>query len=167
MTFTILGVIFIVLCILSGKWKKWKEYYSTILYLFIADIVCDYLLCEKPLWAFNEYTEKYPILEIALTSLLYPSFVILFLEYYPEKLRRKISYLILWTSFFSILEFIAYKLGDFLYYDVWNIYYSIGFYVVMLSLIRLHYKRPLITWFISVCTAFLFIWLFKIPLLKN
>jgi hypothetical protein len=166
MVFLAFTVVMVIVCRQSGKWKNWKEYYSTILYLFIGDVVCDQLVYNKPLWSLNQLSYLYPILDIGLSAVLYPCTVILFLSYYPASKKKQITYYLLWVFLYSGVEFISFCFGDFLYFNGWNICYSVIFNAVMFPMIRLHYKRPIITWPISTVLALIFIFLFRIPLAR-
>lgn len=167
MVFIILTGTMSLVCWKSGRWKNWKEYYPTILYLFIGDIVSLVLLYYNPLWALCELTYKYRFVNIAIMAVLYPGLVIVYLSYYPIGKLKQMIYVILWVALFSGLEYFAYRIGDFLYFNGWNILYSIIFYVGMFIMVRLHYKKPLLAWPISTVLAFALIWLFKIPLQSN
>ncbi len=166
MVFSIFAVILTLVCWRSGKWRNWKEYYSTVLYLFIGNIVCDLLVYQKPLWAFNDLAVRYPFLCISITAVLYPSTVIMYLSHLPKTAKKCIFYIVLWAAIYSAMELLAHLIGDFRYFNGWHIIHSLVFNVVMFPMILLHYKKPLFAWPISAVLAFLFIWFFEIPLAR-
>lgn len=162
----IFAIVLGLVCWRWSKWQNWNEYYPTILYLFIGNVVCDLLVYQKPLWAFNDLTNRYPFLSIALMAVLFPSTVIMFLSHLPKTAKKYIVYIIFWAAIYFGIELFAYLIGDFLYFDDWYIVHSIVFDVVMFPMILLHYKKPLLAWPLSAVLAFLFIWIFKIPLMR-
>jgi hypothetical protein len=164
MGFLMFAAVLIFVCSKKHLWENWKEYYSTILYLFIGSVVCHLLSYQKPLWDFSMLFYQYPVLNITLTSVLYPSTVILFLSFYPKTITRKILYNLLWIALYSGVEYLSFLCGDFIYLNGWNIYYTTLFNTIMFPMIRLHYKKPLLTWPISAALAFLLLWFFHIPL---
>jgi hypothetical protein len=165
MVFLVFALICTLICWKSGKWRKWKDYYPTILFLYLADLVSDLVQSQMDLWSFNEITVKYPILDLALMALLYTTTAILFLSSSNVSLKKQILNILLWTSLYTIVEFAAFLIGDFKHYNGWNIYYSLLLNLVLFSLINLHYKRRyLLTWTISLVFACIFTWWFKIPL---
>lgn len=166
MVFSIFAVVLTPICWKWGNWRNWKEYYSTILYLFIGSIVCDFLLYQHPLWAFNKLTEEYPFLKIFITAVLFPSTVILYLSHLPKSGKRMVLYIILWVAIYTVVELFAYLIGDFLYFNGWNIKYTLVFNLLMFPLITLHYKKPLYVWPISMILAFALILYFKISLAR-
>lgn len=166
MVFSIFAVVLTLICWKSGNWRNWKEYYSTILYLFIGSIVCGILLYQQPLWSFNKLTEDYPILEIFIAGVLYPSTVILYLSNLPQSGKKMLLHILLWGGMYTVVELCAYLIGDFLYFNGWNIVYTLVFNLLMFPLITLHHKKPLYVWPISVILAFIIIWYFKIPLAR-
>jgi len=165
MLFFIFAVVNAMICWKTGKWRKWKDYYPTILFLFLADLVSDITQCQKNLWAFNELTIKYPFLDLALMALLYSTTCILFLSSSNGSLKMQALNIALWAALYSGIEYVGYLIGDFKYYNGWNIYYSILMNLVLFSLANLHHKkRLLLTWSLSLVFGGIFVWLFKIPL---
>lgn len=168
MAFAVLAALLLILCAATKKWKHWKEYYSTILYLYIGDLTCTLLLFKKPLWLIDHVLFKYLILYVSITAWLYTGTVILFLSYYPfaKPMQKRLSYFSLWVALYTVTELIAYLTGDFLYFHGWNIFISLLFNVTMFCLVRLHYKKPLLAWPISLAFALSVLLVFKIPLAR-
>lgn len=164
MTFALFGIISIIVCWKWGNWRNWREYYPTILFLLIGDLVADLVLFAKPLWGFNEFIEKYTVLDIAVMLLIYPSTVILFLSFYPTPRMKQVLYILVWIGIYSILEGIGLLFNDYSHHNNWSIWYSILFNTIMFPLIRLHYKKPLWVWPISAVFCFMLLWWFRIPL---
>ena len=147
-----------------GDWRHWELYYSTSLYWIIGDITCSYLTYNMPLWSYHSAYLSHTFIDLLITVAVYPCSVLVFIPYYPENgFSKKMGYLLLWVFAYSGVEWLAYHLGYFSYHNGWNIYLTIGFNCVMLSLLRLHFKNPLLVWIPSMAFAFLTIFIFKIP----
>jgi hypothetical protein len=136
------------------------------LYLFTGSVVCNLLVYQKPLWDFCHLFYKYTVLNIAISAILYPCTVILFLSFYPKTFAKQVLHIFLWICLYTGVEYVSFLFGDFIYLNGWNIFYTIAFNAIMFPMIRLHYKKPLLTWPISAVLAFLLIWYFHIPLTR-
>ena len=165
MAFAITGVLGILACWKYGDWRHWRQYYPTILYVLIGDFVSDFLLCNKPLFSFGDFVQQRPVLDIAIMMLLYPCTVILYLSFYPNTLKKRILYILLWTGIFIAIEIVALLTGGCSYYNGWNIWYSVLLDLIMFTMLALHYEKPLLVWPISAALAFLVLWWFRIPLM--
>lgn len=167
MAFAIFGIISIIACLKWGDWRHWQLYYPTVLYILIGDLVTDYLLYGKGLWAFCNATEKYPALDMTVMLLIYPSTVILFLSHYPKPPGRQALYILMWAGMYITVEALANALGGFLYHNGWNLWYSLIFDLSMFPLLILHHRKPLFVWPISAVLCFALLWWFRVPLLRQ
>jgi hypothetical protein len=167
MIFSAFAAICVIVCWKTGIWRNWKEYYPTILYFFIGSLTYGFLFSQKPLWAFNIFFYHYPFMEISLTAILYSGTVILFLSYFPNNRRMQIPYLLLCAAIYTVTEGFSFLIGDFIYFNGWNLFYSALFNLAMFPLLWLHSKKPLLIWPISTILAFAVIWLFQIPLFRQ
>jgi len=159
----ILGIIFIIICWKWGNWKNWKSYYPTIQFLIIGDLICNFLLYNNPLWAYGGWIWNHTFADLFEAVVIYPCLVILFLTYYPKLIKKQIIYILLWTAIFTAHEEVAIILGEFFHYDGWNIGWSALLNCGLFIILRLHYKKPLIVWPISMALAFAVLYIFKIP----
>ena len=167
MTFALFGAASIAACWKWGKWRNWRLYYPTVLYLLVGDLVSDYLLCDAPLFAFCRLSGRTPALDIAIMLLVYPSTCVLFLSFLPDAWKKQLPYLALWVGIYTVIEAIAILIGDYRYMGVWNLGYSVLVDVGMFCLLALHYKKPLLVWPVSAALAFLMLWWFRIPLVRG
>lgn len=170
MSYAFFGIISILAAWKWGNWKNWKEYYPTILYFFVGNLVYMVLTQSKSLWNFGEILGHYPVFEVTMMVLLYPSTVILFLSFYPKAAiatkRKQVIYMLLCTLIFSAMEYLASITGGFSYSNGWNFFHSFIFNAVLFPLLYLHFKKPLIAWPISGVLAFVVLFLFDIPFRK-
>ncbi|RJQ24897.1 MAG: hypothetical protein C4589_12130 [Peptococcaceae bacterium] len=146
-----------------GDWKNWQIYYPTILYFIIGDLVYIILTYNYPLWKCESVIVNNTFNDLLIAVVVYPSTVLLFLPYIPEKTTNQITYIVMWAIIYSVIEWVYYSLGYFSYHNGWNIGWSILFNFIMFPLLWLHYKKPLLAWPISMVLAFLVIIIFRIP----
>lgn len=149
MSFLLFGFLSIVICWKWGNWKNWKEYYPTMLYFTTGNLIYDVLTQMKPLWNFGEIVKHYPVFEVLMMLCLYPSTTILYFTFYPSSasFKKQALYILLWVSIYTVVELLSHITGGFSYENGWNICYSILFNLLMFPLLRLHFKKPLLTWF--------------------
>lgn len=166
MSYALLAIIGNVVCWRLKYWKNWKEYYPTILFVYVGNLIYDVLTHSRPLWSFGNLIFKYPILDLMVMALLYPATVILYLSHYPSGFYKQVLYVLMWSAIFDVSELVAWCTNGFDYYNGWTIIYSIIFNLIMFPVIRLHHKKPLFVWPICGAMAMLIIWWFRIPLAR-
>lgn len=167
MSYALLAAAGNIVCWRLGDWKKWKEYYATILYAYTGNLVYNILCFNRPLWSFGDLAYRYPALDLAVMALVYPASVILYLSHYPRRPYAQVLYIVMWAGIFAAVEVAAYYTGGFVYYNGWTFWYTVVFNLIMFPLLRLHYKRPLLAWPASAAMAFLVVWWFWVPLAKG
>lgn len=101
---------------------------------------------------------------VLVAATIFPSTTILYLSHFPKKLWKAILYGLLWISLYALWEFISGKLGFFSYEHGWNLLWSVGFNIILFTMIRFHYKKPLLAWSISFVLFSIFMYIFKIPI---
>jgi len=166
MFFFLTSVVLIFICLKTGYWRNWKQYYSTTLFVLSGNLIHELITNQKPLWNMGALLGKYFVLELFVMTLLYAGTIILFLTYYPKLMSHQIVYILLWAALYVVIELASLNWCGFTYSNGWNIYFSIGFDIIMFTLIRVHYKKPLVAWASSGFMAIICIWTFKIPLGK-
>lgn len=167
MAFALFGVISIAACWKWSDWRNWRLYYPTVLYLLVGDLTADFLLYGKPLFSFGEFIEKYPVLDLTTMVLIYPATVLLYLSHLPKTTVKLVLYILMWAVIYMVMEFIAQFTGGYCHHNGWNIWYSLGFDLLMFPLLALHFKKPLLVWPISAVLCFLLLWWFRIPFLRQ
>lgn len=158
------AIILILVCWKWGDLRNWRLYYPTILYFIIGDLTAYILLRNKPLWLYEgrPYNHFFPDLYCAI--FIYPWMIILYLKHYPDRLKKQVPYILLFVTMFSAFEYILYLLGLFSYDNKWCLAYSVVFNLLMFPLLRLHFKKPLLVWPISMALAFAILFIFNIPI---
>ncbi|MGE5494480.1 MAG: CBO0543 family protein [Burkholderiales bacterium] len=162
-----LRILFILLygavCFKWGAWKRWKEFYPTILYMITGNLAYSYIYCNYPLWHYKGLW-CHTINDLAVAFLVYPCAVIVFLTHWPQGRFKQIAYILAWSAFHTLIEHISTLAGGFEHYSGWNIFWSAGMYICMFALIRVHYRRPLVAWLISAVCAVIIAVVFGLPL---
>ena len=163
MYFIIVSIIFIIICYKFGDWRNWKQYYPTILYFMIGDLVFHVLSDPKWLWAYGAWPFTIHITSLFVMTSIYPCIIILYLTFFPKTLKKQIFYILCCVALLTLYEYIAFLFNAFHYYNGWNLLYSAIFDCILFPMLYLHYKRPLLVWPISYALTFGFMLLFKIP----
>lgn len=151
-----------------GDWRNWKKYQATILYLLCLDFLYNFLTYDYPLWKFSDFfLPTHTLNSLAVTLIGFPCSMLIYLGRYPEdSMAKKIIHTLLWIILFSSVELFYVLIGLFHYYHGWNFGWSVLFNCVEFLMLRLHYKRPLLTYLISVLSVIALMVLFKIPITK-
>lgn len=155
----IFGIIFV-------DWKSWKEYYPTILYYCVLNILYDFLYYNHSLWEFRAITTDYlnhTIISLVFYFIVIPISIFIFLQRFPKKPLNKVIYILVWAVFYWVIEFFYMSKGMFIYYNGWSIWHSLWFDVLMFFMMRLHFKKTLLTLILTLFTVIIFIVLFPIP----
>lgn len=147
-----------------GDWKHWKQYYPTILFWALGNLIYLYLTVDKPLWKFTTIIAT-PLADIFMSLIIFPCSALLYLPYFPRKrLFNKLIYVLLWAFIFSFIEWWALHIDHFSYFNGWKFSYSVIFNLGMFPLLRVHEKKPQWAWLISLVAGVTIMIAFKIPL---
>jgi hypothetical protein len=158
----IIALLYITVAYKSGAFKKWKEYYSTALYVIIGDLSYNFIFYNHTLWQFENLV-SHTFSTFLVSFFIFPCMILVFFSHYPKGFWKQILYIIGFTLVNSIIEFISFKTGNITYHNNWGLFWSVGVFFFMFILARLHYKYPLIVWPISAGFALLTMYIFKIP----
>lgn len=159
----IVSISFVLAALKWGDLKNWKLYYPTILYFGIGDLAYNFLTCNNPLWVYESPIFHHTFSDLLIIATAFPSFVLLFLPYYPDKFIKQIGYIAIWVFITSTLEYISYSLGYFSYHNGWSVWWSAVHNCIAFPLLHLHYKKPLLVWPISVVLAIGTLLYFDLP----
>jgi len=151
-----------------GDWRNWRNYQSSILYLIVCDLIYNLLTYNHPLW---EYKSTLPILNHTILNMItmfvaYPSIMLVYLGRFPTERMKQIIWVGFWVSLWSFLEWLSIQLGNFSYLNGWNFIWSFLFNIVLFSMVRLHYKMPLLTYGLSFILAVVLLSIFDVPFEK-
>ena len=158
----------VLVALVWGDWRNWRNYQSSILYLIVCDLIYNLLTYNHPLW---EYKSTLPILNHTILNMItmfvaYPSIMLVYLGRFPTERMKQIIWVGFWVSLWSFLEWLSIQLGNFSYLNGWNFIWSFLFNIVLFSMVRLHYKMPLLTYGLSFILAVVLLSIFDVPFEK-
>ncbi|MGD6801268.1 CBO0543 family protein [Rossellomorea aquimaris] len=163
LTFTLLLFAF-----LKGNWREWEKYHLTIFYVIICNLLYNHIAQKKLLWEYypDFYPKSHILVDILYSFINLPAITLLFLTFYPftASLLVKVRFIAIWSGASFIIEYPFYKFERLLLQNGYEYWMDILFYIVMYSMIRLHFSRPFLTYLLSAIITIMMIWLFDIPL---
>ncbi|MFC0469045.1 CBO0543 family protein [Halalkalibacter kiskunsagensis] len=140
-----------------GDWRNWKEYYPTILFFILCDLLHNFLAYNHDLWIYEEifFAELLPnhtTISLLYMVVIYPATILIYLNYFfrTDKWSNKVFHFAIWVSIYIVAECTNLYVGLFSHHNGWNIWYSILFILMMFILFPIHYRKPLLAWGISI-----------------
>lgn len=161
-------VIFIFIAILFVNKKHWKEYYPTIQFYMICNLLYNLIFYQHTLWSYNPKSFSwlnYTITEILFTFIIIPLMIIIYLRFFPIGWKG-ISYVVIWVISFWLIEYYYHKKGYFVYENGWNEQWSLFFNFLMFPVLILHNKKPVRAIIVSIILI-IFLLLFFHPTYKE
>lgn len=151
-----------------GDWRNWKKYQSSILYLITCDLLYNFLTYNHSLWEYEPtfLLPNHTIISIFAMFIAYPAIMLIYLGRYPSTFGKSVLWIGLWTVLWSFFEWLGSILGEFSYHNGWKLVWSVLFNIVLFSMVRLHYKKPLLTYVLSVLATLALLHMFDIPISK-
>lgn len=155
-----------------GDWRSWHKYIHTIQYFILGDMLYNLLTWGYPWWTYPHPPNVLPnhlAVNLFVMFTIYPSTMLIFLYHYPDgkHISRKIIYILLWILIWAVWEYNMIFLGYCVYHNGWTYAWSLGFICLMVLMLRLHYKRPLWAYILTIpITVFLLLW-FNVPVFQT
>ncbi|WP_138416571.1 CBO0543 family protein [Aquibacillus sediminis] len=148
-----------------GDWTNWKKYESSILYLISCDLAYNFLTYHRPLWEHSPtlLVQNHTIMNFVVMLVAYPSVLLVYLGRYPSKVQDQMVWVCFWAIFWTLFEWISIQLGEFKHFASWNIVHSLLFNFALFTMVRLHYKKSLLAYYLSIIIAISLLILFQIP----
>lgn len=164
----IIGVIVWILAVIRwGDWRNWNLYQPTIIYFIFLDVLYYYITYTHPLWKLEPtWPLKYKIVSLFGEFLVFASTVLIYLGRYPTKRWISIGWIALWVIIYTSVEWVLLKLGVFSYHNNWNLFDSFLFNILLFSMLRFYFRKPLKALLLSVPICVLLIILNSVPLDK-
>jgi hypothetical protein len=163
--------LFLIAGIIWGDWKQWRDYYPTILYYIIGDLLKFALLYHYTMWTYQEtimgesILRNHTIISIMIMVIVYPSTILIYLGRFPQTRWRKLAWISFWTILYTSVEFINEKYLNLInHHHGWNIGWSLLFNFVMFTLLRIHFKNPLLAWGLSIPWVIFLLNVFNVPI---
>ncbi|WP_102261180.1 CBO0543 family protein [Mesobacillus jeotgali] len=145
-------VVYIALAKRFVNWKRWKEYYPTVQFYIICNLLYNFLFYQHTLWKYKAVTVdwlNHTLIEIAFTFLIVPVVLMIYLEYFPKGKFKGTLYVMIWVAYFSVIEILFQAKGLFVYENGWNTWWSILFNIITFIVIKIHFKNTLAAFLVS------------------
>jgi hypothetical protein len=149
--FLVIGV-YILFAKIFVDWKRWKEFYPTIQFYIICNLLYNFVFYQHTLWRYKAVTVpwlNHTLIEISFTFFIVPVVIMIYLQYFPKG-NRKYLYVGIWVAYFSFIEYLFEKKGLFVYENGWNFLWSTFFNLIAFTIIRVHHKNQLAALIISI-----------------
>ncbi|NSL53258.1 CBO0543 family protein [Calidifontibacillus erzurumensis] len=147
-----------------GDWKKWEQYYPSMLYTALASSLYEFLSHHTfHLWELEPHVYTNHLLTHILHSFfIYPMSIFLYLSNYPDdNYFKQAIYIIKWILIFFVIEWLMVKYFSMIsHHNGWSLGWSLFFDVVMFVVVRIHYKNPKVALALSVFWAFFYLFVF-------
>ncbi|MGD6966191.1 CBO0543 family protein [Rossellomorea vietnamensis] len=165
---TVLTITLLSFAYFKGNWREWEKYHLTIFYVIICNLLYNMIAQDKLLWEYypDILPKSHTLVDILYSFINLPVITLLYLTHFPFNASHlmKVRYIALWSGVSFVIEYPFYKFGRLLLQNGYEYWMDIFFYIVMYSMIRLHFSRPFLTYILSAIIAAGMIWLFEIPL---
>lgn len=150
----------------TGGWRNWRKYHTTLMYWIICTLLYEVLTYTYPLWVYRpDILINHTITSLFVIFIIYPVALYLYLPYFPRKrMLFKVLYVMSWVIFASVMEWVY--SDHFLYRNGWNLKWSFVLNMLMFSMLKLHYHKPLLTYSLSIITIIGFLFIFQVPMLE-
>lgn len=150
--FLVVGV-YVLAAKIFVDWKRWREFYPTIQFYMICNLLYNFIFYQHTLWRYKALTLawlNHTLIEVTFTFFIVPVVLMVYLQYFPDGKKKRLIYLSVWIAYFSVIEFLFEKKGLFIYENGWNIWWSIVFNFITFCLLRIHYKNHLTAFIVAI-----------------
>ncbi len=140
---------YITSCYKWGAWRRWGDFYSTILYVIIGDLAYQFVFRNYKLWTYTGLL-GHTYTSLIITFIVFPPAIILYLTHFPSGFFKQALYVVAWAIVNTLIELASCITNGLLYEHNWCLLWSFVLFGIAFILIRLHYKKPLLVWPISL-----------------
>jgi len=161
-------LVYIILAKVFVDFKSWREFYPTIQFYIICNLLYNFIFYQHTLWRYKAVTVtwlNHTFIDLAFSFFIVPVVLMIYLQHFPTG-KRKFFYVGVWILYFSFIEILFEKKGLFIYENNWNIWWSILFNTITFVIIRVHYRKPLLALLISI-PIIIILFLFFHPTLQE
>ncbi|MEH7226565.1 CBO0543 family protein [Bacillus sp. JJ1566] len=165
------NALFLLAAVKWGDWRRWREYYATILFFIVGDLLKNVLYHDYWVWTYQEtmfaknILINHTFITLLITFVCYPASALIYLGRFPEEKWKKLLWIGVWVFLFTSVEFINLKYLHLIeHHHGWTLGWSFLFNLVMFPMLRLHQKQPLIAWGLSIIWIIFLLNMFPIPM---
>ena len=158
------AIISIIAVFIWGDWRNWKKYHTTLLFFALGNLTYNFLTANYFLWRLNaDFLSNHTLTELVYTFVVFPATGLLFLDNYPEGIKKQILHTLQWIFIYAAWEYLFNLTGDIEYQYGWTFWWSVAVLFVMFPILRLHVNHPLLSYVLfGVASVFLLLW-FDVP----
>ena len=149
-------------CFKWGAWRRWRDFYGTILYVIIGDLAYQFVFCNYRLWTYTGIL-GHTYTALIISFLIFPPAIILYLTHFPSGFLKQSLYVIIWAVVNTFIEIIACLLNGLRYENNWSIFWSLLLFLIAFILIWAHYRKPLLVWPLSLGCGIACAFIFGLP----
>lgn len=151
----------------SWRWWSWKyfyKYHATILYMSLLNLLYLFFTVGYPLWKIQpDFGLSFPATSMMYTFIIFPCTAMLFLVRYPAYFKSQVLHNAKWMIIYFGVEWVGSIINRISYGHGWNLGWSLLFVIMMFPMLRLHYKRPILAYLLSIIIILLILYKFDIP----
>ncbi|WP_426452808.1 CBO0543 family protein [Paenibacillus sp. S-38] len=166
----ILSIVWLIAAWRFGDWRNWRKYYPSTLFTVVVSLVIFTLQHNHPLWKFHGafLFPNRTLHEHRINFSVLPPICLLFLTFYRYRsgFIQQFLYITFWVVILSLTEAFVGFAKFLTYHNGWSIWWSVAFWYLALSVIRLHYSKPLLASLVSLGLIIFGLVYFKIPISK-
>jgi hypothetical protein len=146
-----INIFYLIAGLIWGDWRNWKQYYPTILFFIIGDLLYNFLLYKKSMWIFHDLIlPNHTMITLLAMTISYTATVLIYLGKFPEGWMKRFFWFLLWSGVYLAAEYFNYKMGFITYHHHWNFGWSVFFTIIIFLILPIHQKKPLLAWLLSI-----------------
>ncbi len=165
MFFIVLAISFVLATWAWGDWRNWRKYHATSLFFLFGNSLYFSFTFNYPLWRHQPLPPiDSPIVVELLVMICFACTPMIYLGKWPNSVKKSLLWIALWILlYFSVESFLLF-IGGIKHDNGWTLFHSLLFNIIMFPMFRLHYKRPILAYILSVpIIIVLLVWL-KVPI---
>lgn len=149
---------------IKKDYRSWEKYHATMLYMPCMNLLYLFLAREKYLWVVHSAIGfSQATVALIYTFIIFPATVLLFLKNFPSTPFSAVLHICKWVAIYAAIEWAGGLFGQITYQGGWNLGWSILFLFVMFPMLRLHEKRPLLAYGLSILIIIFLLHRFHVP----
>lgn len=149
-------------CYKWGAFRRWRDFYGTILYVIIGDLAYQFVFCDYRLWTYTGIL-GHTYTALVISFLIFPPAVILYLTHFPAGYLKQTLYITIWAAVNTLIELAACAINGLRYENGWSLFWSFVLFFVAFTLIRAHSLKPLLVWPLSLACGIACALVFGLP----
>lgn len=155
----------IIILVWRGDWRDWRKYHPTMLYFALGNLLYNFLTANHFLWRLDaDFLSNHTLTEMLYTFCVFPITALIFLTHYPTTdAKAKLIHYLRWIFLYVGMEYIFWMFGRIQYQYGWNLMWSAIFDITMFPMLRLHSRKPMLAYAISLVMCVAWIWMFNVP----